>query len=81
MVVQQSFRSVESTAEALAACAQHGILVQKPMIAVAGARAAMIRTIARASGFRFILDASDEQHSFHETVELVKRFPWACSMP
>jgi hypothetical protein len=63
--VQQSARSVESAAEVPAACEQHGIRAQKPMIAVAGARAAMIKTIAKASGFRFILDASDEQHSFH----------------
>jgi len=52
--VQQSARSVESLAEDSAACEQHGIRVHKPMIDIAGARAAMIRTIAKAKGFRFI---------------------------
>ena len=53
-VVQQSVRSVDSAADASAGWEQHGIRLQKPMIAVAGARPAMIRTIARASGFRCI---------------------------
>src|SRR5438105_15682899 len=34
IVVQQSLRSVESATVAAAACVQHGIRVQKPMIAV-----------------------------------------------
>ena len=47
IVVQQSFASTENASGVAAACLQHGIRVQKPMIADAGARPAMSRTIAR----------------------------------
>lgn len=57
--MQQSVRSVESAAIVSdAACEQHGIRVQKPMIAVAGARTARSRTIANAVDFRLIIDVN-----------------------
>ena len=58
--MQQSFASVEKTNGAGAAWLQHGIRVQKPVIPEAGARPAMNRTIANASGSR----CGDEQHPF-----------------
>ena len=53
--MQQSVRPVENAAAASEwACEQHGIRVQKPMIADAGASPARSRTIVRAIAFRFI---------------------------
>lgn len=73
--MQQSVRSVENAIDVSdAACEQHGIRVQKPMIAVAGARPARSRTIASAIGFRFIFDVETSSIRSIQTGEAVKRF-------
>lgn len=54
MVVQQSLRSVDNPAVVSDAREQHGIRVQKPMIAEAGASAAISRTTSSASDLRFM---------------------------
>lgn len=56
IVVQQSLRSVAIAVAASDPCEQHGIRVQKPMIALAGARPARIKTTANASTRRIAME-------------------------
>ena len=72
--MQQSLVSVENAAVASDACEQHGIREQKPMIADAGARAAMSRTTASASDLRFIGAAETSGLRSIETAAEMKRF-------
>ena len=67
MVVQHSLCSVENADVVLDSCEQHGMRVQKPTIADAGASAAISRTISSAIDLRFM-------STFHQTAEAAKEF-------
>jgi hypothetical protein len=68
IVVQQSL-CVETAIVASERCEQHGIRVQKPMIAASGAIPAISSTIARLSDLRVIVDIR-----FTETVDRSETF-------
>ena len=73
--MQQSFASTENASGVADACLQHGIRVQKPMIADAGARPAMSRTIANANTLRCIrsIQTDAAAKTFRECVESMEK--------